>query len=521
MLVIEKTKSLALKLNNPAQVLSCIPTAKTINFRGTDLVVVPHRPEEVRVLRNLGIKAPAPILHYYPWPGQFTPYNHQRLTSAFLTMNKRCLVLNEIGTGKTQSALWAADYLMKLGVVKKVLIISPLSTLERVWGDAIFKGMIGRQHYVLHGTAARRLKLLKSKADFYIINHDGFSIIQDQCDGMFDLVIVDEAAVLRNPTTTRFKMFRRWLGRNPDTRLWMMTGTPTPNEPTDAWALAQLLGSPYVPNSFTSFREQVMMKIGSYKWVARPGATQTVKELLQPAIRFVRDECFDLPDTVYQTRSVELTPMQEKYYKDMVRTLVVDYAHGISPDARITAVNEAVKLQKLVQISCGVAYDDFGNNIELDCSPRVEAVKEIIDEVGGKVIVFVPLTGTLHMLHKKLSKHRTCAVVNGAVATKARNEIFYNFQENAHPQVLIAHPATMAHGLTLTAASTIIWYGPITSNEQYVQANGRIERIGKRHISNVVHIEGTALENKMYRRLEGKQKLQGLLLELIRENMEI
>ena len=78
----------------------------------------------------------------------------------------------------------------------------------------------------------------------------------------------------------------------------------------------------------------------------------------------------------------------------------------------------------------------------------------------------------------------------------------------------------MAHGLTLTAASTIIWYGPITSNEQYVQANGRIERIGKRHSSNVVHIEATELERKMYARLKNKQKLQGLLLDLIQDNME-
>jgi SNF2 family DNA or RNA helicase len=83
--------------------------------------------------------------------------------------------------------------------------------------------------------------------------------------------------------------------------------------------------------------------------------------------------------------------------------------------------------------------------------------------------------------------------------------------------VLIAHPATMAHGLTLTSASTVIWYGPVTSNEQYVQANGRIERIGKRHVSNVIHIEATELEHKMYSRLMNKQKLQGLLLDLIQQ----
>jgi hypothetical protein len=97
-----------------------------------------------------------------------------------------------------------------------VLILSPLSTLERVWGDAIFKGFPNRKGVVLHGTAQRRKKLLKTDADFYIINHDGFNIIADEVKGMFDLIIVDEAAVLRNPSTQRFKVFRKWMEHNPN-----------------------------------------------------------------------------------------------------------------------------------------------------------------------------------------------------------------------------------------------------------------------------------------------------------------
>lgn len=516
MLVVEEAKAIALKLNNPQRVTECIPTAHRVNLHGADLVVVPHKPDEVRVLRNLGIQAPAPIMHYYDWAGDFTPYDHQKNTAAFLTMNKKALVLNEIGTGKTQSALWAADYLMNVGVINKVLIIPPLSTLERVWGDAIFKGLIHRQHVVLHGTAKRRKQLLKTDVDFYIVNHDGFSIISDEAMGMFDLVIIDEAAVYRTPNTTRFRLFRKWIDANPDTRLWLMTGTPTPNQPTDAWALAKLVDSPYAPRTFGSFRDQVMEKISQWSWQPRPGALDTVKHVLQPAVRFKRDDCFDLPDTVFQTRQVELTPDQRMHYDKMMKSFITDVAGG----EQITAVNEAVKLQKLIQIACGVAYNDMGENVEIDCKPRVRAVLEVIEEVGGKVIIFVPLTGTLHMLEKELAKHYTVGVVNGAVSSKKRNAIFHNFQERTDPKIILAHPATMAHGLTLTAASSIIWYGPITSNEQYVQANGRIERIGKRHVSNVVHIEATTLERKMYKRLENKQKLQGLLLDLIENERE-
>jgi len=509
MLVVESAKALALKLNDPQRVLECIPRARQLPS-DPRIVVIPHRVRETQRLKALGFNPPSPIRYQYDWPGKFQPYDHQRSTADFLTLQKRCLVLNSIGTGKTVSALWAADYLMNAGVIKKVLVLSPLSTLERVWGDAIFKEFHHRTSVTLYGDAKRRMKMLKTEADFYIINHDGFPIIAKEALDMFDLVIIDEAAVYRNPATNRFKQFYRWLQVQPDMRLWLMTGTPTPNDPTDAWALAKLVDSPHMTKSYTGFREQVMTKIGQWKFVPRPDSMDIVKHVLQPSIRFTREECLDLPDTITQTRKVDLTPEQAKHYKQMLKQLMTEVAGGT-----ITAVNEAIKAQKLVQIALGVAYGENGETLELDCAPRISAVKEVIEEAGEKVILFVPLTGTLKMLERELSKHWTVGVVNGEVSSAKRNDIFHNFQNTKSPHILLAHPATMAHGLTLTAASTVVWYGPITSNEQYVQANGRVERIGKKHVSNVVHIEATEVEHKIYQRLQNKQKLQGVLLDLI------
>jgi SNF2 family DNA or RNA helicase len=423
-------------------------------------------------------------------------------------------VFNQIGTGKTKAMLWAADYLMKLKLVKKVLILSPLSTLERVWGDEIYQTFTDRKFVVLHGTADKRKKLLNSHADYYIINHDGFSIIADHAIGMFDLIIVDEAAVYRNPSSARFKVFRKFMTVNPQARLWLATGTPTPNEPTDAWTLAKLIDSPHIPKSYTAFKDQVMMRVGNWKWIPRPEAGDIVKHVLQPAVRFTRDECLDLPPTLIQTRQVELTPDQKLHYKQMLRQLSTEVA-----GSTLTAVNEGVKVQKLVQILCGVAYDKCKNYVEIDASPRVNLVKDIIDEAGEKVIVFLPLTGALRMLEKALMSHTSVAVVNGETSAGKRNEIFNMFQNEEHPRVLIAHPKTMAHGLTLTSASTIIWYGPINSAEDYEQANGRITRQSQTNITNIIHIAGTDLERKMYDRLAGKQKMQGLLLDLIQQEI--
>jgi SNF2 family DNA or RNA helicase len=322
MLIHEGTRNVVLKVRHPNQITSVIPSSRTLQIRGHNIVMAPHDLDVVRVLNNLNIKVPSPILHYYDWPGNYTPFEHQKHTAAFLTINQRGLVLNDIGTGKTQSALWAADYLIETGKIKKVLILSPLSTLERVWGDGIFTGLIHRRFAVLHGTAERRLRLLKTDVDFYICNHDGFSVIANHCVGMFDLVIVDEAAVLRNPSTKRFKFFRRWLEGHPDIRLWLMTGTPTPNEPTDAWALAKLVNSPYCTKTYTAFRDQVMMKLGQWKFVPRPESIEVVNHVLQPAVRYTRDECFDLPETIVQTRQVNLTSEQQKHYTKMLRHFV-------------------------------------------------------------------------------------------------------------------------------------------------------------------------------------------------------
>lgn len=510
-LVIQDKKVVVVSSHNREEILNAIPSARPAR---ENLVLVPHRQEETQVLRNLGHLVPEPILYYYNWPAPFKAMSHQRDTAAFLTANKKAIVLNDMGTGKTNSALWAADYLMVTGLVKRVLVICPLSTMESAWGDAIFSCFPKRTYAVLHGTAEKRRKLLSTNTDFCVVNHDGFEIIAKDCLGMFDLIIVDEAAKLRNPSTDRFRFFRRFMDASPGCRLWLMTGTPTPNEPTDAWALAKLVGNPNLDKTYTGFRDRVMMKLGKWKMVPRPSSVETVAKVLVPSIRYSLDECVELPEVVYETRKVTLSEEQKKAYKEMVKHLMVEASNGA-----ITAANEAVKAQKLVQIACGVAYNEHGLPVELDCKPRVAELLECLEQIGGKAIIFVPLTGVQRMLYKHLSKKYKVAIVNGSVSLKQRTDFFREFQHGAGVDILLAHPATMAHGLTLTSAKAIIWYGPINSNEEYTQANARTERIGKKHTTLVIHFEATDLEKRMFTRLRNKQKLQGVLLDILGDRL--
>lgn len=430
--------------------------------------------------------------------------------STFLVFRRNGHVFVSGNTGKTNSCLWASDYLMGLNRVRKVLIVSPLSTLERVWGDAIFLTFFRRKALVLYGSAERRKKLLKQEADFYIINHDGFGIIADHITDDFDLVIYDEAAVLRNPSTRRFKQFHKFMQLRPNIKLWLLTGTPTPNEPTDAWSLCKLLDQP-VPR-YTLFRESVMMKVGQWSWKPRPDSEKTVQQVLQPSIRFSRDDCFDLPETIYETRQCELHPEQEKMYKRMLKELVTEIGRH-----QITAVNEAVKVQKLVQILLGVVYDTSGERAFVDCEPRVAVIREVIEECLEKVIVFVPFTGALDELAERLSKDFSVAIINGGVPKHARDEIFRQFALPTGPRVLVADARTMSHGLDLSSATTTIWAAPPNSNETYEQANARIMGPKQKHKTAIVHIEATPLERRMYQRLKDKQSLQGLLLDVIQQ----
>lgn len=520
MIVVKDKKALVLKTSTPEKYTTLIPTAKHYRVKGVDLVAVPHKLDEVKVLRNIGVHAPSPVAYYYEWPGSKSPFFAQRETTAFLTLHKRAFVLNSLGTGKTLATLWAYHYLKNRGEVKKMLVISPLSTLERTWADEVFKNFPDLSYAVLHGDAKRRKKLLAVDHDVYIINHDGVGVIKDELEKRpdIDLIVVDEIAqCARNQSTKRWKDLNAVINsKNMTRRAWGLTGTPTPNAPTDAWAQVKLLcpeNIKHVPY-FNRFRDLVMRQSGPFLWLPRNNAMDFVKDIMQPAIRFTRDECIDLPPCMYEERNVELTDGQKKAYKDMLGILRTELNGG-----EILAVNEAVKLSKLVQIACGVAYDTGGNEVCIGGEPRLQETLDIIESSDAKVIVFVPFRSAVNMVTEFIqSKGHKVGVIHGGVSSNDRNQIFYEFQqEHSDLRVLVAQPGAMSHGLTLTSANTIVWYAPICSNEIFEQANGRITRPGQKNNQFIIMLEGTPVERKIYTRLKNKQQLQGSLLDLVQE----
>jgi superfamily II DNA or RNA helicase len=343
---------LVFKTRNPHK-YSLIPKSKALPIPGGYEVAVWWGLDEARVLRNLGVRdVPSPIYGRYDWPGRYKPMAHQKETASFLTLHKRAFVLSEPGTGKTMAALWAADYLMKRGDVRRVLILCPLSIMQSAWMQDISNSVIHRSAVVAHhAVAAKRIEIVQEGHEIVIINYEGLALIakEIQNDGRFDLIIVDEANAYKNPQTTRWKVLNGLL--KPHTYLWMMTGTPASQSPMDAYGLAKLVNSKGVPSFFTAWRDMVMQKITMFKWSPKPNAAEIVHKALQPAIRYTKEQCLDLPPVVTVTREVTLTPQQSKYYNALKLQMVAQAA-----GETITAVNAAAALNKLLQISC-IAYN--------------------------------------------------------------------------------------------------------------------------------------------------------------------
>jgi SNF2 family DNA or RNA helicase len=510
---IVENKGLLLRLKNPEKVTAVIPKSKVLEDGS---LLVKWGLEEAQVLKNLRIKnVPSPIEAHYEWPGLHKPFAHQKKTAAFLTLHRKAFCFNEQGTGKTSSVIWAADYLMNIGQIKRVLVICPLSIMQSAWQNDLFKFAMHRTSAVAHSYSRdKRVEAINSGAEFVIINFDGTEIVFDALDTAdFDLVVIDECSALKNPNTNRWKTINKLIKAK--TWLWMLTGTPAAQSPVDAYGLAKMVNPSGVPKYFGAFKDMVMQRITQFKWVPRPRAEQVVHQVLQPAIRFTKEECLDLPDITYTTREIPLTAQQKKYYK-LLREQMVATAAG----EEVTVVNAAAKLNKLLQLSCGAVYSDNGEIIAFDAKNRLDALKEVIEEASHKVLVFVAYTHAIYIIKEELTKAGiACDVINGQVSVTKRTEIFNKFQTEHDPQVLIIQPQAAAHGVTLTAANVVVWWGPITSTEIYLQANARTHRTGQRNPVTIVHLQGSDAEKKIYKMLSGNIDIHSRLVDLYK-NLE-
>ncbi len=242
-------------------------------------------------------------------------------------------------------------------------------------------------------------------------------------------------------------------------------------------------------------------------------ATEKAFAVLQPSVRYTLDDVKELPPYNSRLHNVAMGAKQTKVY-EAIKTSAMAMVNG----ELISAANKGVVLSKLLQISLGYVYTETKGIVTLDNQPRLSAIGDILSSCERQVIALVPFKHALAGIYDYItSQGYSCAVVHGDVKPKDRNIIFDEFQKHAKYKVLLAHPVCISHGLTLTAADTVLHTSPIMSLDVYDQVNHRIRRTGQKHKQQFIHLQSTPAEKRMYTALMAKQNLQDILLAMFEE----
>lgn len=397
-----------------------------------------------------------------------------------LTQGAGALFLDP-GLGKTSTILAAIKILKSQNIVQRVLIVAPLRVAYLVWPLEVRKWeqFSSLSVHVLHG----RRKVPGVEADVYIVNPDGLKwLIENYPRGYFDMLVVDESTMFKNPGTTRFKQFRRYVSSF--SRRYILTGTPYPRCISNLWSQIYLLDfGAALGSNITQFRKEYMELSNPfvpYSWVVREGAEEEIAKKIAPlCLRMEASEHLDLPELVVNDVIVTLPRSVQDAYDDVEE----DFHHKFPSGEEVLTETAAVAGTKLRQIANGNVYTDSGA-VEHLHNEKLTALLEIIDELQGKpVLVFYEFKHDCATITERIphAVNLTAATVSELEDIEAR----FNAGEIS---VLLAHPGSAAHGLNLQGACyTVCWYGVPWDYELYTQGILRVYRQGQRNPYVVVH----------------------------------
>ena len=456
----------------------------------------------------------------YPYPGPWAPMENQRLRVEFLLSHQYAFDLSETRTGKTATAIWAADYLMRQAG-GSVLVLAPKTTLTTVWEKhyANLVGDSGIPYYVLSGSNATRAKQISEASGCaFISNYECLlsTAVRNAIHASdIHTIVVDECS--------KFKHYKHYKGDSQslhiglreiaiDRNVWGLTATPMANSPMNAYGVARAIRQDY-REAMTRFRNRTHTHVDQFTWVPTEHAVEAAYNILQPSIRVLREDCYAIPDATTERRLISLGGDAARAYKLLKKEAYLQLNGG---DA-ITAVHETSLRNKLLQIAGGAAYTNNGS-FAFDPGERASEVLNILEQTEDKIVILVPYRNQLELVKEFVTKTGyTCACIHGDVSAKDRGRIIDLFERTRHPRVLVADPRTLSHGVELSAAGVIVWWLPPDSNEVYRQANDRpIHREQTKGVL-IIQLCGTKEEAKIYDRLEKRQKLQGVLLESLLE----
>jgi superfamily II DNA or RNA helicase len=416
----------------------------------------------------------------------------------FITTNKRAFLFGGIGTGKTLTMLWAADWLMSNdhpggAVTKRLLFLVPKSTKLDVWGKELYATFPHRKYIAPEGSK-RHEKILEHGDGVLVLNHDAIRNKDVEAAVIKwnpGIVAVDESTAYKEWGTARTKAIRRIVKACEPEYLWYATGTPMPQSPMDMYGQAKMICPEAIPATKREFQQRTMFQVTQFKWVPKRNAVEKVYDWIKDyAYRVaLEDTTVKIPDAKFGMMRAESTTEQRKLVAQLKRDALVE----LECEGRISAVNEGVFMSKMLQIAGGSVIvetdDERRTYTAVDAEPKYDALRQVQRAASGPVIVFASYQSHVDELKKFFRREgKKVDVVDGRVtSSRKRAEIFQAFQDG-NLDVLVANPAAMAHGITLTASNIVVWWSLPYKAETYEQANGRIRRIGQGRQQYYIHL---------------------------------
>ncbi len=431
-------------------------------------------------------------------------------------LNCGAALLMEMGCGKTVTAIAISQWLYEHHQLKRMLIVAPLSILS-VWEEELQR--FAEFPYTVHllGTLPKKKQAImearfKSDLQIIIVNYESaWRLEKDIMAFNPDLIIADEGHKLKEGRTSQSKSMHR-LGDKAKFKL-LLTGTVITNKEIDVFSQYRFLDKRIFGTSFVIFRNRYfeMTGYGNHTPVFKKSMMdEFLKRLHSVAFRVTKSECLDLPDMIEEIRTVDLEPKAMKLYKEVERQSYAELA-----ESEVSAVNVLTKMLRLSQLTGGHITDDDGK-VNAVSTAKLNALSDILDtaiEENQKVVVMARFTAELDDIQRLLEKKQIeYAVIRGGITD--RDEQIRKFQNDSTCLVFVGQIAAAGLGITLTAASTMIFYSLDYSMSNFEQAKARIHRVSQKNDCLYIYlIAKDTVDAKILKSLREKVDLARLLVD--------
>ena len=456
------------------------------------------------------------------------PYKHQIKALEKGWDRSSFALFMEMGTGKSKVLLDNITMLARLKKINFAFIIAPKG-VYRNWiskeipehfSEDIEHECIFWKSNMNQGEKKYWLNFWRNppqdKFIIFVMNVEAFSTKKGNDFAKLFLIgrsmlIIDESTTIKNPQAKRTKHILS-LSKEATYRR-ILTGSPVTQSPMDLWSQMDFLDPEILDQtSFYAFRTRYAVMISStaaggthkYQKIVKFKNLKELGEKVAPhSYRILKKDCLDLPDKVFQKRIVELTDEQTKAYEMMRRNAI-----AILNGEAMSAPNVLTQLIRLHQIVCGHMKTDEGNMIELK-SNRINELMNILDETSGKVIIWANYINDIKAIEKEIQKEYgfdSCCTYFGETKTEDRQICINKFQDpNSSIRFFIGNTQTGGYGITLTEASTVIYYSNNYDLEKRMQSEDRAHRIGQKNKVNYIDLVAPkTVDEKIIKALRNK-----------------